>query len=119
MKVSATLIRFAKGRETAYLRYGQLTGSRASAVSKIKRVADFFKNKGEREQLCAVRQVADEIRLLLPAENSRQVNLRRQMLSLLDQAKLNAHSNLPTPNHGRSQTAPTGAQGSQLNLVFR
>jgi len=119
MKVSATLIRFAKGRETAYLRYGQLNGPRARAVSKIKRVADFFRYKSEREQLCAVRQVADEIRLLLPNENSRQVNLRHQMLSLLDQAKLNAHSNLLTPDYGRSKTAPKGAQGTQLNLVFR
>ncbi len=119
MNLSATLIRFAKGREAAYLRHGQLTGGRARAVSKIKRVADFFRHKSEREQLCAVRQVADEIRLLLPGETSRYVKLRTQMLSLLDQATLYAHSQSGRAADAGASPRPMQAEGAQLHLIYR
>lgn len=87
MGAAATLKKFAKARERAYLLTGYLTSGRAKAISKINNVADFFSQKSDRVQLRAVMQLELEILALLPHQESRYAKLRTDMLDLLQTAK--------------------------------
>lgn len=122
MGASATLLKFAKSRESAYLQYGRLDGARARAVTKIRQVADFYSQHSEEVQLRAVTQVEAEIRTLLPSEESRYTRIREQMLTLLSEAKnilshaQNANS-LPKAHHEGTNRTPKGDQGTQLLLI--
>lgn len=121
MKVSATLIRFSKSRETAYLQHGRLTGARAKAITEIRRVADFNKNKSEQVQLRAVNQVESQLREILPHEESRNCTQRDKILSLISQAKQLIHASTPTPTpappDGRAARPIRGSEGVQLRLL--
>jgi hypothetical protein len=81
------LKRYAKARENSLRIAGALTGSRASAITKIKKIADFFSQKNESVQLRAVLQCESEILTLLPHPESRFSKLRNQMLDLIENAK--------------------------------
>jgi len=83
MGTSATLKKFAKSRNTAYLQHGRLTDERAKAITRINQVAEYFSQKPEQVQLRAVTQVEAEIRTLLPSEDSRFKSIREKMLTLL------------------------------------
>lgn len=121
MGASATLKKFAKSRETAYLQYGRLTGDRAKAITRIYKEADFCSQKSEQVQLNAVRKVESEIRTILPDENSRYLKLRTQVLDLLDQLNTSDHGQVLSQqsNHTneRSDQTTAGACGTQLILI--
>jgi hypothetical protein len=87
MGASATLKKFAKSREKAYILSGFLNTSRARAIRRIRNVAEYFSQKSEQVQLIAVMQVENEILCLLPASDSRFSNLRNEMMSLINQSK--------------------------------
>lgn len=87
MGATATLKKFANAREKAYRLTGYLDASKAKAVSKIKKVADFFSQKSESVQLKAVLQCESEILCLLPHEESRFAKLRTDMMDLIQTAK--------------------------------
>jgi hypothetical protein len=76
-----TLISFASQREKAYRFTGQLTSTRATAVSRIKTLAEYWKGKNE---VCALRDSESEIRAILPNAYSRYKNQRNQILTLLN-----------------------------------
>lgn len=75
------LISFAKQREKAYRFTGQLTGTRAKAVSHIITLANYWKDKDE---AAALRQSESEIRAILPNDRSRFKNQREKILTLLN-----------------------------------
>lgn len=87
MGASATLLKFAKSRQAAYLKYGRLSEPRARAISRIKQVADFFSEKNDQVQLSAVRQVEAELLELLPPMESRYTSIREKILDLIAQSK--------------------------------
>lgn len=115
MSISATLKKFAKSREAAYLQYGRLTAARARAISKIIRVADFFSGKSEQAQLAAVNQVASEIREILPSEQSRYSKIRSKILEILSQSHVQHLASQTT--HGRPPQTSAGSQGTQLSFI--
>lgn len=122
MGASATLLTYAKARETAYLQYGRMTGKRAKALTKIRQVADFHSQKSDEVQLKAVYSVRAEILELLPHENSRYQKQRKQLLTLLDQSKsLRNHgqprNQIPTAPHGRPARSTGDSAGAQLRLI--
>lgn len=121
MGASATLLKFAKSREAAYLKYGRLSGPRARAVTRIRQVADFFSQKSDQVQLHAVRQVESEIRTILPDHNSRYQKIRNQVLDLLDQLNTSDHesklSQQSSHAHGQSDHSTASAGGTQLSLI--
>jgi hypothetical protein len=75
-----TLIQFAAHREKAFRFSGTFTGTRAQAVTEVKRIAQFWKGKNER---VAVKQAEQAIRQLLPHPQSRMKSQREKILTLL------------------------------------
>jgi hypothetical protein len=123
MGAAATLLKFAKSRQAAYLKYGQLSDSRARAISRIKQVADFFSQKNDQVQLTAVRQIEAEILALLPAEESRFKSIREKMITLLQDSKKITHHEQnriqpPLPTHGGTDRHPKADPGKQLTLGY-
>lgn len=83
-RVTDILIRFAKGRMRA-LDFGRKCSlSEAEAATKIIRTADYFRAKPQAVQLRCIQQIEPELRLLLPAEESRFKKLRKRILDLID-----------------------------------
>jgi hypothetical protein len=122
MGAAATLLKFAKSRQAAYLKHGQLSDSRARAISLIKQVADFFSQKNDQVQLIAVRQIEAEILSILPAEESRFKSIRKKILTLLQDAKNITHHDQnriqpPLPTHGGTDRHPKADPGKQLSLM--
>lgn len=85
--VAQKLISYAKQRETAYRAAGCFSGQRAAAISRIRKVAEFFSSKTSAQQVLAVRQLEQEILQIIPAEGSRFGKLRSQVLELIDTSK--------------------------------
>lgn len=85
-KITDTLIRFANARERAYRAANSLSVDKAHAISKIRRVADFFSGKNAQVQLKAVTQVESELTLILPHPKSRFRKLREKILHIIEQA---------------------------------
>lgn len=85
-KVAHTLIRFATARENAYRIAGALSGAKASACAKVRRVMDHFSAKPEEVQLKAIRQIEPELLLILPHPESRFQKMRRQVMDLIEQS---------------------------------
>lgn len=120
MGASATLIKFAKSREAAYLQYGRLTGARARAISRIRQLADFHSRQSDAVQLLAVRQVESELLEILPHAESRYKSQRREILSLIDQSKQayeHKQSRLSAAAAGRGTQTSKGSQGTQLSFI--
>jgi Na+-translocating ferredoxin:NAD+ oxidoreductase RNF subunit RnfB len=80
------LKRFASSRIRALQAVNRCDVGRFQAASKIRNVAEYFKEKPDHVQIRAVRQIESEIRLLLPSEESRYKKQREQMLQLIEQA---------------------------------
>lgn len=87
MGAAATLKKFATAREKAYRISGFFDATKAKAVSKVRKVADFFSQKSESVQLRAVLQCESEIIQLLPHPDSRFSKMRTDMLDLIEKAK--------------------------------
>jgi hypothetical protein len=122
MGASATLKKFAKSRERAYLQYGCFTMARAKAVTRIIQVADFNSRSSDQVQLRAVTQVESQIREILPGEDSRYKSMRGQMLTLLAESQqLNAHAStrnpVPLPTHAGGDRHAQGNHGTQLSFI--
>jgi hypothetical protein len=121
MGAAAILIRFTKSRETAYLQHGQLTLERATAISKIRRIAASFSQSSDKAQLSAVRQVESELRTILPHEESRNKKQRMEILQLIELAKPKEHAPsrtpIPTEPDGRTNPTPAGNTGTQLRFA--
>lgn len=81
------LKKFAKGRENAYRIADRMGGGRMEAISRIRKVADYFSTKDETVQLRAVKHLEDQIMIILPHPESRYRKIRREMLDLLDKAR--------------------------------
>lgn len=106
MGAAAVLRKFAKSRERAYGYTKTLDGTKAKAISKILLKTDWVKAKSESVQLRAVVQLEEEIRALLPSEQSRFSGLRTDILELLHKAKLSSHvpNTHPADHEGSPET---------------
>lgn len=83
------LKRFVSARIRALQAVRRCDDGRMKAATRIRNVAGYFEGKPEHVQIRAVRQIADEIRMLLPPEESRYKKQRQQMLNLIQQATNN------------------------------
>lgn len=83
MEALARLKKIAKSREQAYRISGHTDSVKMSAITKIKRVADYFSGKDEKVQLRAVNQIQHEVLQILPDERSRFANIRKEALDIL------------------------------------
>lgn len=86
-QVSDILKRYANTRIKALQSAQVCSSSHLNAYTRIKNVAEYFSGKPESVQVRAVRQVQDEILLLLPSENSRFTKLRSTILQILEKSQ--------------------------------
>lgn len=121
MGASATLIRFAKSREVAYMQHKCLTTTKAKAITHIKQVADYFSQQSEMVQLQAVIQTEHDLYAILPAEHSRYKKLRCTILDLISQAKSLPNEQFNQPHrsnttHGSGNIHPKRNPPTQLSM---
>lgn len=86
MSLAAQLRTFAQTRERNYRLHKRLDMERASAISKVLRFADRIKGMPDDKALKMIPQVAEPLRAILPAPDSRYVELREKILSLIEPA---------------------------------
>lgn len=79
-------MRFASARENALRRAGALTMSKAEACKKVKTISCYFRQKSRQVQLLAIRQIEQELNLILPNEKSRFQKQRSAILDLINQS---------------------------------
>jgi hypothetical protein len=86
-EVSDILKRYANARIKALQSAQVCSSSHLQAYTRIKNVAEYFSGKPEPVQVRAVRQIKDEIFLLLPSEQSRFAKLRITILDILEKSQ--------------------------------
>ena len=86
-EVSDILKRYANARIKALQSAQVCSSSHLQAYTRIKNVAEYFSGKPETVQVRAVRQVKEEIILLLPSEKSRFIKLRNTILGILEKSQ--------------------------------
>jgi 5-formyltetrahydrofolate cyclo-ligase len=82
--ISDTIVRFAKARERAYRASSGLTAAQLKAITRIKAVGEYFSTVSDSNQLKAITQLEDELRLILPSAVSRFKKQRQVILELID-----------------------------------
>jgi len=109
MCLAKQLISYARHRQRCYELTGTYDGARAKAVSDIIRVASFYTGRKDGPW---IRQIINQILLILPSAGSRYTRQREQILTLISNyGKLHQEHHEDGPRMVRHDTdqAPAGS----------
>lgn len=80
------LRQIANSREHAYKAAGRLGMRQMKAISRIRNVAGYFSAYEESKQLRAVKQLQDELLLIMPDERSRFRRMKSEIIQLIQKS---------------------------------
>lgn len=87
MNTIQRLKKFAICRENAYRIENSMQTGKMKAISRIRQVADHFSDRDEAAQLRAVKQLENDILMIIPDHRSRYQKLRAEMMDLIQKTR--------------------------------